>query len=107
MPEATLRAVADHGKVRGDTIQGGYAAARAVLDALRRIGVDMADVADTLEAQGIASFARSWDELIASVTARLEEAGASVMPAGAATPAASNGSPAAGAPRSAAGAARG
>ena len=107
MPEATLRAVADHGKVRGDTIQGGYAAARAVLGALRRIGVDMADVADTLEAQGIASFARSWDELVASVTARLEEAGASVMPAGAVTPAASNGSPAAGAPRSAAGAARG
>ncbi|HVE68040.1 MAG TPA: transaldolase, partial [Solirubrobacteraceae bacterium] len=27
MPEATLQAVVDHGKVRGDTIQGGYAAA--------------------------------------------------------------------------------
>ena len=34
MPEATLRAVADHGEVRG-----GYAAARAVLDDLRRVGV--------------------------------------------------------------------
>ena len=49
----------------------------------------MADVANTLEAQGIASFARSWDELIASVTAQLEKAGASVMPAGAVTPASS------------------
>jgi hypothetical protein len=77
------------------------------LDALRRIGVDLADVADSLEAQGIASFAGSWDELIASATARLEEAGASVMPAGAVAPAGGNGSPAAGAPRSAAGAAQG
>jgi transaldolase len=99
MPEATLQAVADHAKVRGDTIQGGYAAARSVLNGLRRIGVDMADVASTLETQGIASFAKSWDELIASIAARLEEAGASVMPAGAVTPASGNGSPAAGAPR--------
>src|SRR3954454_20955294 len=87
MPEATLQAVADHGTVRGDTIQGGYAVARSVLTALRRIGIDMADVASTLEVQGIASFAKSWDELIASVTAQLEKAGASVMPAGAVTPA--------------------
>jgi transaldolase len=106
MPEATLQAVADHGKVRGDTIQGGYAAARSVLNGLHRIGVDMADVASTLEAQGIASFTKSWDELIASVTARLEKAGASVMPAGAVTPAESNGSPATGAPRASAGVAR-
>jgi transaldolase len=106
MPEATLQAVADHGKVRGDTIQGGYAAARSVLNGLHRIGVDMADVASTLEAQGIASFAKSWDELIASVTAQLEKAGASVMPAGAVTPAESNGSPASAAPRASAGVVR-
>jgi transaldolase len=107
MPEATLQAVADHGKVRGDTIQGGYAAARSVLNGLHRIGVDMADVASTLEVQGIASFAKSWDELIASVTGQLEKAGASVMPAGAVTPASSNGSPAAAAPRASAGVVRG
>ena len=103
MPEATLQAVADHGKVRGDTVRDGYAAARTVLDELRRARVDMADVADTLEAQGIASFAKSWDELIASVVAQLEKAGASVMPAGAVTPASGDGgqddAPAAGAPR--------
>ena len=102
MPEATLQAVADHGRVRGDTIRDSYDAARVVLDDLRRVGVDMADVADTLEAQGIASFAKSWDELIASVTTQLEKAGASVMPAGAVTPASGDGgqdkAPAAGAP---------
>ncbi len=110
MPETTLEAVADHGKVRGDTIRGSYEAAHAVLDDLRRVGVDLDDVADTLEAQGVASFAKSWDELIASVTQQLEKAGASVMPAGAVTPASGDGgqdaAPAAGAPRQSASGAR-
>jgi len=110
MPEATLQAVAEHGKVQGDMVRGGYEAARAVLDGLGRVGVDMAEVADTLEAQGIASFATSWDELIALVTAQLEKAGASVMPAGAVTPASGgegqDAAPAAGAPRQSADASR-
>ena len=107
MPEATLRAVADHGEVRGDTIRGGYGKAQAVVDELANLGVDLADVADGLEAQGIASFAASWDELIASVTRRMEQAGATVMPAGAVTPASGEGgqaaAPAAAAPRETAG----
>ena len=35
MPEATLRAVADHGVVRGETIRGGYREAQQVMDDLR------------------------------------------------------------------------
>ena len=103
MPEATLQAVADHGQVHGDAVRGRYAEAHAILDALARVGVDMADVAETLEAQGVASFAKSWDELIASVTAQLEKSGAEVMPACAVKPASGDGgqdaAPAAGAPR--------
>jgi transaldolase len=87
MPEATLRAVADHGEVRGDTIRDGYAAAHKVFDELRQAGIDMSDVALVLEKQGVESFAKSWEELIASVTEQLEKAGASVMPAGAVKPA--------------------
>ncbi len=101
MPEATLHAVADHGEVRGDTIRGGYAAARAVMDDLHGIGVDVAEVAELLEAQGTASFEKSWEELIASVSKQLEKAGASVMPAGAVKPASGSGdkaAPAAAAP---------
>jgi transaldolase len=109
MPEATLRAVADRGEIRGDTIRGGYEEARAVVDELANLGVDLADVADVLKDQGIASFAASWDELIASVTRRVEQAGATVMPAGAVTPASGEGgqaaAPAAAAPRGTAGAA--
>lgn len=110
MPEATLQAVANHGRVQGDTIRGNYDPAHLVFDDLARLGVDMADVAARLEEQGIASFAKSWDELIASVTEQMEKAGVEVMPAGAVTPASGDGgqasAPAAGAPRQTASAAR-
>ena len=102
MPEATLQAVADHGEVRGDTIRANYASAHAVMDDLRRVGVDVADVAELLEKQGVASFEKSWEELIASVTEQLKKSGASVAPSGAVKPADSSSgqrAPAAAAPR--------
>jgi transaldolase len=103
MPEATLHAVADHGDVRGDTIRGTYAAAHALIADLGRVGVDLADVADLLERQGVDSFEKSWEELIASVTEQVEKAGASVMPEGAVKPAKRDGNaPAAAAPHRAA-----
>jgi transaldolase len=61
-------------------------AARNTFDELQRIGIDFEDVVNGLEEQGLASFAKSWDELIASVTKQLEKAGAKVMPAGAVKP---------------------
>jgi transaldolase len=108
MPEATLIAVADHGEIRGDAVRGTYAAAHATFETLRRLGVNIEKVADTLEEQGITSFAKSWDELIASVTEQIEKAGATVTPAGAVEPATGeggeDGAPAAGAPSSSTGA---
>jgi transaldolase len=86
MPAATLNAVADHGRPHGDAITGTYQSARGVFDDLQRIGIDFEDVVNGLEEQGLASFAKSWDELIASVTAQLKKAGAEVMPAGAVKP---------------------
>ncbi len=103
MPEATLQAVADHGQIHGDAVRGSYEVARAVLAELSRMGLDMEEIADTLEQQGVASFAKSWDELIASVTRQMEKSGAEVMPAGAVKPASGEEgqdlAPAAGAPR--------
>jgi transaldolase len=87
MPEATLLAVADHGEIRADAVRGSYAAARAIFETLSRVGLDIEEVANTLEEQGVASFAKSWDELIDSVTRQIEKAGAVVMPAGAVKPA--------------------
>jgi transaldolase len=87
MPEATLLAVADHGGIRGEAVLGSYAAAHATFEALSRLGVSIEEVANALEEQGIASFAKSWDELIDSVTNQIEKAGAVVMAAGAVKPA--------------------
>jgi transaldolase len=80
MPEATLQAVADHGELQGDMVRGHYKAAHAVMADLRKLGVDIADVAETLETQGVESFAKSWEELIASVTAQIEKAADPVKP---------------------------
>jgi transaldolase len=63
MPEGTLRAVADHGGVTGDTIHGTYAASRQVLDDLAAVGISYDDVVGVLERQGIATFSGSWSDL--------------------------------------------
>jgi transaldolase len=86
MPAATLDAVADHGRPRGDAISGTYESARGIFRELQRIGVDFDEVVDLLEREGLASFAKSWDELIASVTSQLEKAGAEVTRSRSVTP---------------------
>ena len=63
MPDATIEAFRDHGEVHR-TIDQGVDEARATLDDLAEVGVDLADVADTLEAEGVASFTKSFDELM-------------------------------------------
>ncbi|WP_349817299.1 MULTISPECIES: hypothetical protein [unclassified Bradyrhizobium] len=74
--------MADHGRPRGDAIAGTYDAARQVFRDLLQVGIDVDDVVDLLEKQGLAAFAKSWDELIASVTSQLEKAGAEVSASG-------------------------
>lgn len=77
MPPKTLDALADHGKVTGDTITGAYAEAKSVLDRLEQLGVSYAEVVAQLETEGLDKFDKSWDELLASVQGELDKAGAS------------------------------
>ncbi|MFF4028027.1 MULTISPECIES: transaldolase [Nocardia] len=63
MPEATLRAVADHADIRPDTVRLGYDDARAVLGELAGLGIGYDDVVTTLETDGVAKFDASWDHL--------------------------------------------
>lgn len=86
MPVATLQAVADHGVIHGDTIRRSYDIARTTTDTLVRSGIDLADVSSVLERKGIATFVESWNELIASVTAKIEAYGAEVVAGGAVKP---------------------
>ncbi|MCU1591815.1 MAG: tal [Frankiales bacterium] len=89
MPEPTLDAVADHGVIHGDAVTPSYAAAQQLLDDLEAAGIDYDDVVELLEVEGVQKFEDAWNELIESVTANLEKAGADIDKDGSASPAGS------------------
>ncbi len=81
MPEATLRAFADHGDVgRGVSIAG---AEGAVLRRARAAGLDLDGVTRELEHEGVRSFCDSYHELLDCIETKLE----ATPPAGTAAPA--------------------
>lgn len=67
MPEPTLNAVRDSGTFRGNTAQEDYESATKVLSDLKQLGIDISDVADKLETEGIEKFIKPWLELINAV----------------------------------------
>lgn len=76
LPEATITAFEDHGTV-ATTIEADVEDARLNLDRLKAIGVSMTDVGRTLEDEGVASFTRSFDDLLALLEAKRAELGVS------------------------------
>lgn len=72
MPEATLEAFDDHGTL-ARTVDVDLDAARRTLDDVSTAGVDLDDVARVLEDQGVASFAKSFDELMSSLAVKAED----------------------------------
>ena len=72
MPESTMHAMADHGKVRGNTIEGTYDESRAVFDALDKMGVNYDDVVAVLEDEGVRKFADSWNEMRGTIEAQMK-----------------------------------
>ncbi|MFN2561087.1 MAG: transaldolase [Jatrophihabitans sp.] len=75
MPEATLDAVADHGKVRGNAVDGTYDDARKVIDDLKGLGVDYDEFIEVLEVEGVQKFEDSYKQLAESVHSQLDAAG--------------------------------
>jgi transaldolase len=63
MPDDTIAAFLDHGTV-ARTVDADPDAATEALEHIAAAGVDMADVGATLEDEGVASFTKSFDELI-------------------------------------------
>jgi transaldolase len=76
MPETTLEAFEDHGTV-ARTVDADPGAARQVFDEVALAGVDLDAVGNVLEEQGVASFAKSFDELMGSLKAKAVAAGGS------------------------------
>lgn len=69
MPPKTIEDFRDHGVV-ARTVDAHMEQARSDLDALARAGVSLENVTDTLLAEGIASFEKSFDTLSAGIKAK-------------------------------------
>jgi len=69
MPDGTVSDFLDHGTV-ARTIDAHQDDARSVIDHLAAAGIDMEEVAAVLEAEGVASFAASFDDLMQSLATK-------------------------------------
>jgi transaldolase len=69
IPLPTLEAFRDHGVARL-TVEEGLEEARRDLEALARLGIDLKEVGQGLQEEGVKAFVRSYDNLIASIEAK-------------------------------------
>ncbi len=72
LPDKTLLAFEDHGAV-ARTIDADFAAAHAVVDGLAELGINLEKVAVVLEDEGVASFAKSFEDVLQTLATRAEE----------------------------------
>jgi transaldolase len=71
MPEATMRAMADHGVLQGDTVHGSYDGARQLIAELEQLGVSYDDVVRVLEEEAVSKFSVSWNELLETIRSEM------------------------------------
>lgn len=72
MPEATLNALVDHGKIAGATANTGYDAARQLFADLSALGIEIDEVTELLETEGVQKFMDSWSILLEGVQQQLD-----------------------------------
>ena len=71
MPERTMLAVADHGKI-GEILPADGGDCESVLTQFRTAGIDIDALAAQLQDEGAASFDKSWSELMAVLASKSE-----------------------------------
>ena len=74
IPEKTLEAFADHGKVNGVLPEDG-GDAEEMLSEFKRAGVDVEALADQLQREGAASFDKSWKDLLGQLATKRAKLG--------------------------------
>jgi transaldolase len=72
LPEETIAAFQDHGRV-GPTLTRSVDEARALFDELREAGIDVHDVTETLEREGVQKFADSFAALLDGIETASEQ----------------------------------
>ena len=70
--DKTLVAFDEQGTV-ARTVDADFAAAHAVVDGLAGLGIDLEDVAVQLEDEGVASFAKAFEDVLQTLATRAEE----------------------------------
>jgi len=71
-PLDLVKAVQDHGEIRGDTIKEGTDEASKILDQFEAAGVSYDDVVQVLEREGVEKFAKSFADLIEGLESKLK-----------------------------------
>jgi transaldolase len=69
LPEPTIEALLDHGRI-ACTVDQGVDQAEATLAGIEELGIDLDDVSQTLETQGVAAFKASFDDLIGALSTK-------------------------------------
>lgn len=72
MPEGTLKALADHGRV-GAPVPADGGDCEAVLAGVRAAGIDLDALAVRLQREGAEAFVKSWHELLGRIAAKSSE----------------------------------
>jgi transaldolase len=73
MPPNTLDALLDHGVVKPDTVHDAVPGAKALVEALAANGISLHDVTEQLVADGVKSFAKSFEDMLAAITGKQQE----------------------------------
>ncbi|WP_019204369.1 transaldolase [Tsukamurella sp. 1534] len=71
MPGATMEAFADHGEVVDGTILGRAEESLQVFENLQGAGIDLSDVFDQLESEGVEKFEQAWQKLLDATAEQL------------------------------------
>jgi transaldolase len=72
MPEKTLLAFGDHGKLAG-TLPGDGGDCETVLDDFRKTGIDLEQLAADLQLKGAKAFDESWQSLLSAIASKGKE----------------------------------
>ena len=71
MPPATIDAFTDHGTIDPEALMSGVDEAATQIDALAGLGIDFGELTDELQAEGVASFADSFDDLLETLADKM------------------------------------
>jgi transaldolase/glucose-6-phosphate isomerase len=70
MPVETMNAFRDHGRIAGATVKENFADADRALAHLAALGIDLGAITEKLQQDGVASFANSFDQLMAALESK-------------------------------------